>query len=508
MTPRAKREVYLALLKEQLRRRAETSLHTFLVHWAWGVLNPATPFTDNWHIHSMCEHLEAVTSGEIKRLVINLPFRMLKSTIVTQTFPAWEWITRPSLAYLTASYAKDIATRDAVDSRRIITSPEYQEAWVDVFKMTGDQNVKTRYENDKKGMRVVTATDAAGTGFGGNRIIIDDPVSAKDADSEVARASSIEWWRGTASTRLNDPTKDAIIIVHQRLHRDDLTGYILAEESGWEHLILPMRFDPDNVKTTSLGFRDPRTQRGELLAPKRLGETIVKEMETRLGGYHTAAQLQQNPTPRGGTIFKEFYWQFYGCKPQELVGDLDEIIWSWDLTFKASETSDYVAGLCIGRKGSKKYLLKQVLERLTFSETKTRMLMEAKRFDFATKTVAVLVEEKANGAAIIDALKDDIAGLTPITPQGGKVVRAHAIQPQHEARNFYLPDPTLQGNQWVYAFIDTFNGFPNVRHDDAVDAWTQGINWFATRENYAAPSAEPYITGASNLYELSDFFKG
>lgn len=192
---KAERVKLLMLMKERTRREAVKSLHPFLEHYAWPVLQPGTPFIDNWHIHAICEHLEAVSTGQIKRLVINLPFRMLKSTIVSQAFPAWEWITRPHLQYLTASYAKDVATRDAVDSRKIIESPGYQNAWGDNFKMTSDQNVKTRYENSSKGSRVVTATDAAGTGFGGNRIIIDDPVSAAEADSETARAASIEWWR-------------------------------------------------------------------------------------------------------------------------------------------------------------------------------------------------------------------------------------------------------------------------------------------------------------------------
>ena len=166
MMSKAERVKLLMLLQEKTRRDAMVNLHTFLQHYAWPVLQPGTKFVDNWHIHAICEHLEAVSTGQIKRLVINLPFRMLKSTIISQAFPAWEWIKRPHLQYLTASYAKDVATRDAVDSRKIIESQLYQDAWGAKFKMTSDQNVKTRYENDAKGSRVVTATDAAGTGFG------------------------------------------------------------------------------------------------------------------------------------------------------------------------------------------------------------------------------------------------------------------------------------------------------------------------------------------------------
>lgn len=485
----------LMLLQERTKRNAETNLHTFLQHYAWPILQPGNPFVDNWHIHAICEHLEAVASSEIKRLVINLPFRMLKSTIISQAFPAWEWIRRPHLQYLTASYAKDVATRDAVDSRKIIESALYQDAWGGEFKMTSDQNVKTRYENDAKGSRVVTATDAAGTGFGGNRIIIDDPVSALEADSEVARAQSIEWWKGTASTRLNNPQDDAIIVVHQRLHQEDLTGYILANEKGWEHLVLPMRYDPALRKTTSLGFQDPRSVEGELMAPGRLSEATVTEMEERLGKYHTNAQLQQNPSSREGSIFKQKDWNFYHVHPDQMAGDMDEIIWSWDCAFKGGSTSDFVAGHCIGRKGANKYLLARVCERMGFSATKARIENEQARQPFTRKTIAVLIEDKANGPAILDALEEDVPGLTPISPQGGKVVRAHAVQPQHEAGNFYLPSPTLPGFEWVNDFMDLFAKFPGVTNDDDIDAWTQGVTWYSTRENFRMPSKVPFSGG-------------
>ena len=475
--------------------QAERSLWRFLRDYAWPVLQPCTPFVDNWHVHAICEHLEALSRGEIKRLVINIPFRMLKSTIISQAFPAWEWLAKPHLQYLTASYAKDVATRDAVDSRRIMESPAYQAAWGTRFRMTTDQNVKTRYENNRKGSRVVTATDAAGTGFGGNRIVIDDPVSALEADSEVARAQSIEWWKGTASTRLNNPKEDAIIVVHQRLHVEDLTGYILANETGWEHLVLPMRYDPALRKTTSLGFQDPRKVEGELMAPERLDDATVREMEDRLGKYHTNAQLQQNPSSREGSIFKVKDWQFYHVPPEQMSADMEEIVWSWDCTFKDGTGTDFVAGHCIGRKGANKYLLARVCERMGFSATKTRILNEHARSPFTRKTIAVLIEDKANGPAVLDALEDDVPGLTPISPQGGKVARANAVQPQHEAGNFFLPSPTLKGCEWVNDFVDLFARFPGVKNDDDVDAWTQGVNWYTTRENFKRPSVAPYTGG-------------
>ena len=208
-------------LVELRAEKAERSLHAFLRYIAWPVLWPATPFADNWHIGAICEHIEAIKLGQIRRLLINMPFRMLKSTIVSQAYPAWDWINNPSRQFLTASYARDVATRDAVDSRRIIDSSQYQAAWSDKFKLTTDQNVKTRYENDKRGARTITSTDGAGTGFGGDIRIIDDPVSAKEADSELSLKTSIEWWKSTMATRSNDPKSGAVIVVHQRLNQNN-----------------------------------------------------------------------------------------------------------------------------------------------------------------------------------------------------------------------------------------------------------------------------------------------
>jgi predicted phage terminase large subunit-like protein len=493
MTPlqlRARREAVKAV-------QAERSLFRFLRDYAWPVLQPGTEFVDNWHVHAICEHLEAVTKGDIKRLLINLPFRMLKSTIISQAYPAWEWLAKPSIQYLSASYAKDVATRDAVDSRRIIESDAYQLAWGDRYKMTSDQNVKTRYENDKKGGRVVVSTDAAGTGFGGNRIIIDDPISALEADSETARTTAIEWFKGTVSTRMNNPAEDAIIMVHQRLHQEDTTGYVLATEADvWEHLVFPMRYDGSLRKTTSLGFQDPRSEDGELLSPKRLDDKTVSEIERRLGPYHVNAQLQQNPSSREGTIFNQKHWQFYHVPPQQIAADMEEIIWSWDCTFKDGAGTDFVSGLCIGRKGANKYLLKRINERMGFSATKTAIQNARAARPYDVKTIAVLIEDKANGPAVLDALENDVPGMIPISPQGGKVARANAVQPQHVAGNFYLPSPTMEGCEWVTTFVDLFGRFPGVKNDDDVDAWTQGVHWYTTRENFIAASEEPAVGGA------------
>lgn len=487
----------LQLLDERHRRdamkfaaKAETDFYTFFRHFAWPVLEPATPYQDNWHIHAICEHLNAVTKGQLNRLIINMPFRLLKSTLVSQAWPAWEWIAKPHLQYLTSSYARVLSVRDAVNSRRIIESQAYRDPWGDRFTMTSDQNVKSFYENSRRGMRITTSTDAAATGFGGNRILVDDPISAREADSEAARLSSIEWWKGTAATRFNDASKDAAVIVMQRLHDQDLTGYLLANQPGvWTHLVLPMRYEPKRFVllggkrtevatatiSTPTGFVDPRRQEGELLFPSRLSETSVKALEADLGSYHAAAQLQQNPTPRGGVIFDRGDWRFYTVLPQ-----LDEVILSVDCAFKDLKTSDFVAIHAWGRRGADKFLVKRIKERLGFAATVTAIkTLRAALIASKLKVVATLIEDKANGSAVIETLKKSVPAVVAIEPEGGKLARAYAIQPEHEAGNLWLPDPALDPT--IEDFIAETAIFPGGAHDDETDATTQAINWLRNR---------------------------
>lgn len=450
---------------------AEASLHDFVRYFAWPALTPATPFQDNWHIGAICEHLEAVARGEILKLIINMPFRMLKSTIVSQAFPAWDWIKNPSRQFLTAAYATDVATRDAVDARRIIESPAYRQAFGSRFALVTDQNVKTRYENDKRGRRIVTSTGSAGTGFGGDIRIVDDPVSALQADSDTALKTSVEWWKGTFATRANDPATGPAVVVHQRLNAKDLTGHLLAEEGDWDHLVLPMRFDPTLRKTTSLGFTDPRKATGELLHPSRIPEATAVKLSKSLGVYHTNAQLQQNPAPRSGIIFERGKWKFYTVLPE-----LEETFISVDCTFKDLTSSDYVAIQAWGTKGANRYLRRRLKQRMGFAATVIAVRAMKALFPDA---VAVLIEDKANGSAVIETLSGEVGGVIAINPEGGKTARAYAMQPEQEAGNIWLPDPSIEPE--IEIFLTEASAFPGSPNDDEVDAMTQAINWARVR---------------------------
>jgi len=458
---------------------AKKNLHSFLQYVAWPAVNGAVPYQDNWHIEAICEHLEAVASGQIKRLIINMPFRLLKSTIVSQAFPAWEWLQRPNLQYLTASYAKDVAIRDAVASRRIIESDLYRHHYGHLFKMTTDQNVKSRYDNDKGGSRTISSTDGAATGFGGNRIIIDDPISAKDADSLIARQTAIEYWRGTASTRLNDAQNDAIIIVHQRLNEQDLTGYVLAEESevGWEHLILPMRYEAASVKQTCIGYKDPRTTEGELLFPDRLNESTVKKIEVTLGSYHTAAQLQQKPNKRGGTIIHGEWIKRYNVLPV-----IEHRYMYADTAQKTKESNDYSVIQIWGKSNGRIYLLDQLRGRWEAPELKRRAIA------FWEKHVALTnhdngigplrkfkVEDKSSGTGLIQDIQE--TGGIPIEAierDRDKYTRVLDGLSYLEAGLVYIPEAAAYTSDFITE-CEAFTSNDSHLHDDQIDPMMDAI---------------------------------
>lgn len=458
----------LPTLEQLLAEKARRSLYQF-VKQAWHVVEPGTQYVDSWHIETICRHLQAVTEGKIRRLIINIPPRSMKSTIVSVMWPAWEWISYPERRFLSASYAAELSVRDAVRSRRIIDSAWYRRNYGHVFRLSSDQNVKSRYENDKTGYRISTSVDGGATGEGGNRLLIDDPHNVKETFSDTIRRGVLTWWDESMSTRYNQPAEDAAVIIMQRVHMDDLTGHLLSK-GGWQHLCLPMEFDGVR-RSTVLGEYDQRVEIGALLWPTRFTPEVVAQMKTEMGSYAASGQLQQNPVPVGGTIFKRDRWQYYKALPE-----LDESIISIDCTFKDLATSDYVAIQVWGRKGANKYLIHRAKERLSFTGT-VQMARQVKAA--FPKTVAVLIEDKANGPAVIEMLRNEVPGVLAVNPQGGKVARAYAIQPQQEAQNLWLPDASLA--PWVNDYLAELTAFPAAPNDDEVDATTQAITWFQMR---------------------------
>jgi hypothetical protein len=309
----------LERIEAELLRR---SLADF-VRAAWPVIEPTTPLVWGWHIEAVCEHLEAVSARQLRGLVVTIPPRSSKSTVVSVLWPAWEWASRPHTRFLTASYALNLAIRDALRSRRVLDSPWYKARWGDRFRLSGDQNVKSRYENDKTGYRIALSVDSGTTGEGGDVTVIDDPHNVAEAESEAVRLATLRWHDEAFYNRLNDAKTGARVVIGQRVHVDDLIGHVLRQ-GGFEELRIPEEFEADRRSTTPVGpkgWADPRTADGELMRPERFGPAEVDATKVRLGSYGFAAQHQQRPVPRSGGMFRrEWFARKVAAAPADAGG--------------------------------------------------------------------------------------------------------------------------------------------------------------------------------------------
>lgn len=364
------------IVAEQARAElAKRSLKEF-VRQSWHVLEPSTPYIHGWHLDAISEHLEAVTRGEIRNLLINMPPRHMKSIQVSVMWPCWVWLNNPQKRWLFSSYAAVLSTRDSVKCRRLIESPWYQRNFGDIYQLTSDQNVKNRYENTVTGYRIATSVGGAATGEGGDIIVVDDPHNVVEATSKRMREATLEWWDETMSTRLNDPKTGAKVIVMQRVHEEDLSAHVL-EQGGYEHLCLPAEYEGTKV-FTSIGWTDPRKGIGELLWPERFGREEIDTLKRTLGTYGAAGQLQQRPQPLEGGAFKATWLKWF-TKKQIFYNHEDEtwyflgeplrIFQGVDPAISEKEEADDFADVTIGITPSQKIPFLDVFhDHLPFTE--------------------------------------------------------------------------------------------------------------------------------------------
>lgn len=476
-------------LAEIRAEKARRHLRDF-VRLAWPVLEPETPLVWSWHVEAICDHLEAVSEGQIKRLLINVPPGHAKSLLVGVFWPAWQWLRKPSWRALFSSYKAELAIRDSVRCRTVITSPWYFEAFRPDWQLSGDQNVKSYFQNSATGVRQSIGVGGGATGFRGDAVVVDDPLKADEFPSPDELEKVISWWDFQMSSRLNDMSKGARVVIMQRLHERDLSGYLL-ERGGYEHLCLPSEYDPSRSCSTVIGFRDPRTERGELLFPARFSAEVIAEAKRDLGPYGYSGQHDQSPTPAGGSIVREEwlrYWYPRDATPPSpvvvmtqdgareipqapLPKHLEVQIQSWDLAFKGSVSSDFVAGHVWGRTGANCYLLDRIHDRLDFPATLCAIRDLSARNPLALEK---LVEDKANGPALIATLRDEVQGLIPVQPDGGKEARLHSVAPLFASGNVWLPHPSVA--PWVSEVVAELVRFPRAPHDDDVDAATQALS--------------------------------
>ena len=495
-------------LKKIEKGKCENSLVTFIKR-SWKIVEPGQPYLHNWHVDLICAHLEAITAGAVldngaiyNRLLINVPPGTMKSLLVNVFWPSWEWGPQnmPHLRYVCAAHEQNLAVRDSLRMRRLIQSEWYQSHWGDRVILTGDQNQKIKFENTATGFRQSVAAGGI-TGSRGDRVLIDDPISVEGAASDAIRQSTNDWFTEAVPTRLNNPKSSAIIVIMQRLHEEDVSGIILDKELGYDHIMLPMRYEPARAMPTLLGYEDPRSDDGELLFPRRFPEAVVNELERSLGPYATAGQLQQSPEPRGGGIIKRDWWQVWendtfpplnfvcasldtaytektenDCSALTVWGVFSQDVVAHPTRIAGRDSNLYDFAMGVGRKYAEQHpkliLTTAWAERLQLHDLVTKVATTCRKM----KVDLLLIEGKASGLSVAQELRRlytrEDWSVQIINPGAmDKVARLYSIQHIFSEGMIYAPD-----RSWADQVITQCAQFPRAKHDDLVDTVSMALS--------------------------------
>src|SRR5438132_3625679 len=433
-------------------------------------LNPQAAFAMNWHIEVIAAKLAAVREGKIRRLIINLPPRHLKSLLASIAFPAWCLGLDASAQILCVSYAQDLADKLARDCRGIMVSPWYRRIFS--TRLAPHRQAVQEFITTQQGYRLATSTGGVLTGRGADIILIDDPLKPDEALSNAQRQVCNEWYDHTLYSRLNDKRHGAIVIIMQRLHEDDLVGHVLGQEE-WEILSFPAIAEKDEEHRieTILGPRRFTRRQGEVLHPDREPLEVLDRIRRTIGEYNFAGQYQQSPAPLGGGLVKAEWFKRY--RENELPERFDRIVQSWDAANKATELSDFSVCTTWGVKDKNLFLLGVFRRRLEYPALK-RAVREQQSLFGATE---VLIEDKASGTQLIQELiMDGCHGVTRYQPTGDKTMRLHAQTAMIENGFVHIPETA----PWLPEYLHEMTVFPKGKHDDQADSTAQCLDWFKT----------------------------
>ncbi len=436
------REAFDALLRTRL---AAFTRKTF------ATVDPGAAYKHNWHIDLIAEYLEACSRREIKRLVINIPPRYLKSISVTVAWPAWLLGHDPSERILAASYAEILSLKHSMDCRLVMQSDWYRRVFPAV-QLTGDQNEKRKFVTTARGCRFATSVGASTIGEGGRFLIVDDPLNAAQAVSDVERERANTWFDQGFSTRLDDKEDGVIVLVMQRLHANDLSGHLLAK-GGWEHLCIPAVAETKTV--IDFGRVKITREPGDVLHPERESAEAIDRQKVAMGGYAFAGQYQQRPAPAEGGIFKAAWFQRFAARQDDYL----QVVQSWDTAIKADQLNDPSVCLTFGVKPDGFDLLEARVQRLEYPDLKRRVHAQAEAFG----PDAILIEDKASGQQLLQDLgRSTTLPLIGILPEKDKVTRASGVSALVEAGKLFLPTQA----PWLPDFESELLTFPNSVHDD------------------------------------------
>jgi predicted phage terminase large subunit-like protein len=431
-------------------------------------LNPTATFMHNWHLTVITSRLEACRRGAITRLALNQPPRSLKTHCASVALPAFLLGHNPTTQIICCSYAQDLAGKNSLDCRRIISSAWYQDLFPHT-RLSPERQAVEEFVTTRQGFRLSTSVGGVLTGRGADFIIIDDPQRPSEALSDTQRAAVNEWFSHTLYSRLNNKSTGCIILIMQRLHENDLTGHVLSTEP-WAVVRFPAIAEEDEAHVIQTPYGERRFERraGEALHPEREPLEVLSRIRETLGEYNFACQYQQAPTPLGGGMVKAEWFKTY--TEADRPAKFEMIFQSWDSANKPTELSDYSVCTTWGLKDKHLYLLHVLRKRLGYPELKRAVREQAEAFG----PQSILIEDRASGTQLIQELvSEGMHGIKKYQPTMDKVMRLHSITTTMENGFVHLPVKAA----WLGDYLHELITFPKGKWDDQVDSTSQALDW-------------------------------
>lgn len=462
-------QIYRAILATDFRA---------FVEYVFGLLRPGVEFKPNWHIDAMAHKVGQVASGEVKRLIITVPPRHLKSIIASVALPAWHLGHNPSERVVCVSYSAELAKTHSNDFRRVVTDPIYQAVFP---RMVLARDTDSEIHTTLRGRRYATSIGGTLTGRGGNLIIIDDPLKPSDALSDVSRERVIEWYRSTLVTRPDDKQAARIMVVMQRIHVEDLVGYLTENEAGFEVLSLPSI--AQSPSTFELGGgRTHVRETADLLHPAHEPAEVLREIKKSMGSMLFSAQYQQAPEPPGGKIIKRKMLRYYSAVERRPT---DRVVLSWDIALSEKEAADYSACVVLLNRGDLYFVLEVIRGKFPFDKLKDKIVEVKERYG---SKASLVIEDSGISYGLIQSLRERHINVVDYKPKGDKQERLISQIDLFEGGSVLLPKDA----PWLEAFVSELLSFPG-RHDDQVDALAQGLAW--RREAWKGPLVQRRAVG-------------
>ena len=464
----------MKISKEEVQVFLRNDLVAF-VERSFYELNPETEYLHNWHVEVVAAALEECRTGKLRRLILNVPPRSLKSHMTSISFVAWLLGHNPAAQIICASYAQDLADKLAVDCRSLMTSQWYLELFP-ATRLAGPRQSVSDFITTARGGRLATSVGGVLTGRGADFIIVDDPLKPDEALSETQRNGVNNWNDHTLISRLNDKQKGCIIVIMQRLHEDDLVGHLLSQ-GEWRLIRFPAVAEENehHIIETPYGRKEFKRREGEALHPERESlETLARIREVQ-GEYNFAGQYQQAPSPLGGGLVKEEWFKTYTAIDRPTKFDM--VIQSWDTANKPTELSDYSACTTWGVKDKHVYLLHVYRKRVGYPDLKRAVRDQAEAFS----PDVILIEDKASGTQLIQELVDEgMHAIKKYEPTSDKIMRMHSVTSTIENGFVHLPEEA----PWLGEFVHELSTFPRGKNDDQADSTSQALDWFKKNSSY------------------------